>query len=378
MRLLQTLVTTCLLLFCVPSLAASSDDRKTLAHQTSYKRIEKLVAAEFAKNGRGGLTIGIVDNGALVWSHYYGYANEAERIRTTSTTVYPVESVTKMFTGLMLLQLVESGKVHLTDPVELYVPELRDISNPYPWTPPVTLIQLATMTAGFGRGGCSQTWTLLRYEYEPGTQREYSNLGYCILGLALSRAAGRPFREHVQNEILTPLAMTETGYAATPQITKRLARGYVPGSSWSNIISTEDSESDFAQSAGGLLSTLEDLAKLMHFQLGLGPNSVLPLSSLQASYQMIVPSDGDLRYGDGIGFSAARDLDSQLTALGHGGSIRGFVTSYEFDLSTQSGVILLANSSGGRATYKPLVRKILALLHSKSSGGTGQPATEVH
>jgi hypothetical protein len=117
----------------------------------------------------------------------------------------------------------------------------------------------------------------------------------------------------------------------------------------------------------------------MLFQLGAGPNTVLSPQTLEDSFQTIVPSDGDLRYGDGVGFAAVRNADSHLTALGHGGLRRvGFVASYEFDRSTRTGVILLTNTSYGRANYKALVRRILALLHPESLGGTGLAPTEEH
>jgi CubicO group peptidase (beta-lactamase class C family) len=143
--------------------------------------------------------------------------------------------------------------------------------------------------------------------------------------------------------------------------------------------SLQNSDRDLQLPAGGLLSTLEDMVKLMRFQLGGGPNTVLSPQTLEDSFQTVVPSDGDLRYGDGVGFSAVRDPDSHLTVLGHGGLRHfGFAAFYEFDRSTQTGVILFTNTSCGRANYKPLVRRILALLHPKSLGGRGLAPTEEH
>jgi hypothetical protein len=86
-----------------------------------------------------------------------------------------------------------------------------------------------------------------------------------------------------------------------------------------------------------------------------------------------------LKYGDGAGFAPVTSSGSSLSALGHGGAFPdGFVTSYDFDLPSQAGVILLANTYGGRANYKLLMRKILAILNPASSGGTGLPALEEH
>lgn len=361
-----------------------------------YARIERLIRSEFAKDGRGGLTVGIFENGRLSWTRVYGFANEKTRVHTKAETLYPVASVTKMVTGIMLLQLVERKKVHLADPVEHYVPEFRKIPNPFPWAPPVTLIQLATMTSGleanqpdFHNAPVVETdpWEkqvldslpYLKYDYEPGTKREYSNLGFSILGLALSRAAGRPFTEYVQDEILLPLGMQNSSFSVTSQTQDRLVQGYFLGDPSAAPSVVQNSERDFLLPAGGLLSTLGDLARLMHFQLGGGPETILTSRTLEASFSGLVSSDGDLRYGDGVGFAAVRNADSPLTALGHGGLRRtGFQASYEFDRSTQTGVILLTNTSHGRADYKPLVRRILLLLHPGSSGGTGLSPREEH
>jgi CubicO group peptidase (beta-lactamase class C family) len=85
---------------------------------------------EFGKDNRGGLTVGIFENGRLAWTNAYGFANEKAKIRATDDTIYPVASLTKMITGFVLLQLVERGKVHLADPVERYVPEFKKIPKP--------------------------------------------------------------------------------------------------------------------------------------------------------------------------------------------------------------------------------------------------------
>jgi Beta-lactamase len=145
----------------------------------------------------------------------------------------------------------------------------------------------------------------------------------------------------MQSEILKPLGMQDTFFSVTPKIESRIARGYFLGDPNSASSIVQNSERDFGLPAGGLLSTLRDLAKLMCFQLGSGPETVLTRKTLESSFTGIVPSDGDLRYGDGVGFAAVRNADSRLTALGHGGLRRaGFVASYEFDRSTRTGVLL--------------------------------------
>jgi CubicO group peptidase (beta-lactamase class C family) len=221
------------------------------------------------------------------------------------------------------------------------------------------------------------TLPYLHYDYEPGTKREYSNVGYCVLALALSRA--KPFVDYIQNEILTPLDMLDTSFTVRPWTEGRVVRGYFLGEANTTGYVVRGFEHNFLLPAGGLMSTVSDLGKLMRFQLGAGPETILRHATLLSSYRTIVPSDADLRYGDGIGYAAVRNPDSHLTALGHGGLWRvGFVASYEFNPAARTGVILLSNTSYGRADYKPLVRRILSILDPGSPGGSGVPSAEEH
>jgi len=348
----------------------------------AYRQIESEIGEEFARGKGGALALGVIQDGRLVWSKSYGFSGAAAKVPASSQTIYGILSVTKVATGLMLLQLVEQGVVHLTDPVERYVPEVHQIANPFTWSPPVTLIQLATMTGGIGDHAPlehprSSSWDqnliavmpYLKFDFEPGTRRRYANISYAILGLALSRAAHRPYAQYVERAIFRPLGMNDTHFSVSRSERSRLAypQGLPPVFSW------EQSE---LLPAAGVFSTLEDMTKLMRFQLGLGPQAVLSASALEDSYRLVVPSDGDLQYGDGIGVAAVRSSDSNLAALGHGGHGLGYIAVYEFDRSERSGIIVL--STHYTDDYKPIVRAALKKLHPASSGGTGLPAGEEH
>ena len=124
------------LLLLVPLGTASP--QKQVARKSTYAHIDQLIRSEFAKDNRGGLTVGIVEQGNLVCSRAYGFADEEAGQRATTRTIYPIASLTKMVTGIMLLQLAQNGKVHLADPFVRYVPEIKTIPNRFPWTPPIT------------------------------------------------------------------------------------------------------------------------------------------------------------------------------------------------------------------------------------------------
>ena len=360
--------------------------------------IDQMLQQEFRKDNVGAVTVGLVKDGQLVWTKGYGFLDVNRTQPATADTVYSIGSVSKIFVGIMLLQMVQQGRVHLADPVIKYFPEISLVPTKYPWAPPITLIQLATMSSGLRANpsslddpyavGPPSEWRKQLvaslphqdYAYEPGTSRLYSNVSYAILAAALERAAGMSYLAYVGQKILTPLGMTSTHFFASPDISARLASGFDLGDGQINsaVALRQNANMGYWTPVGGLFSTVPDLAKLMRFQMGYGPNSVLQPATLESSFHLLVASDADLLYGDSVGYSVVRNEDGYLVALGHGGLRHGYIASYEFDRSTKTGVILLSSSSAGNAEYKPLVRKILSMLNPTSRGGTGEPLQEFH
>src|SRR5262249_5523899 len=89
----------------------------------SLESIDALASAEGQKDRLGGVTVRVVVGANLIWTKSYGFADIEQKTPASRDTVYRTGSITKQFTGLMLLQLVEAGRVHLADPVEKYFPE---------------------------------------------------------------------------------------------------------------------------------------------------------------------------------------------------------------------------------------------------------------
>jgi hypothetical protein len=155
--------------------------------------IDTMMAAEFAKHPSASVTVGVVAGKDLIWTKSYGNADMENKIPADKDTIYRIGSITKMFTALMLEQLVDAGKVHLSDPVEKYFPEIKLVQVRFPDAPPITLVQLAKHTSGMDREpadmekyvqGPVSEWekTLIAalphtgYEVEPGTRFSYSNI----------------------------------------------------------------------------------------------------------------------------------------------------------------------------------------------------------
>ncbi len=280
----------------------------------------------------------------------------------SADTVYSMGSIGKQFTALMLLQLVDRHVVHLSDPVSMYVPELLQIQNPYPWAPPVTLIQLATHTAGLtaegheppAPTGTRSRWEDLllsvlpqvRFEVEPGTHFAYSNIGYALLGLALERAAGEKYLDYLQTRILRPLDMQRTAFDLTGDMAAHVAKGYaLQGGSPVLVADPVQMPTGraYLTPAGGMFTTAGDLAKFVAFELGHGPVAVLDPRSVMDNLSRTSSSTGTLTSGYGIGFGVNR-RDAVVMA-GHNGATPGFSAAAYFRSSDDAGMVFLRNAS---------------------------------
>ena len=206
----------------------------------AIQQIETMTALELAKEPVGSVTVGIVSGRELVWTRSFGYADHDQGKLATANSVYRIGSITKQFTGLMLLQLAERGTVKVSDPVEKYFSEINQVQSRFPGSPAITLIQLATMTSGLAREpedlptflkGPVSDWEKVvisalprvKYQFEPDTHYHYSNIGYAILGLALSRAAGKSYVDYLREDIFQPLGIEHTDFEPNPSIQDSIA-----------------------------------------------------------------------------------------------------------------------------------------------------------
>ena len=342
------------------------------------EKLDALVAAEFAKDGVGGATVGVIKGGSLVWAKGYGTADIEKQTPATADTVYRIGSITKPFTAVMLLQLVERGKVKLSDPVERYLPEINKIGGRFEGAPPVTFVQLATMTAGIGREpddlntflvGPVDQWeqVMLRalektkYAHEPGTRYLYSNIGYAVLGASLARAAKQPYVDYVRASILQPLGMTHTDFVPSPAIKPALAQGYdLRGGEPDGTQPAREHEGrGYKVPNGALYTSVGDLAKFVSLWLQEGPESVLKRDTIRDTLSRTGSATGELTSGYGIGFQVTRR--GSTVFYGHGGSVAGYRASMLFHPASKSGVVVLRNVGGGPFNPSAVAERVLTL-----------------
>lgn len=354
----------------------------------ALQQVDSIAEAEFRKDSLGSITIGVVSGRDLVWSKSYGYVDRARRQRATPSSVYRIASVTKQVTAIMLMQLADSRVVGLSDPVARYFPGIAEVRGGVGAHAP-TLVQLATMTSGLprdanderrSRSGPPDRWVQslmsalphTEFRTEPGTAYGYSNIGFAILGAALSRAADESYVDYVRRRILRPLGMSASDFTLSPDLRERLAVGVDYDVLYKDTLNYEGAASDHLQGlgysvpAGGLYSTVGDLAKLVSFQIGLGPDSILRPETLQRRNAVPVASFPELDFGYGLGVQVMRWADT--TALGHSGNLAGYTSQVMYDPTRKYGVIVLRSAAGGHADAGRLAgrafRKLRASLGS--------------
>ncbi|MEC9302046.1 MAG: serine hydrolase domain-containing protein [Acidobacteriota bacterium] len=332
--------------------------------EAALAEIDQMAQTELARDDIGSVTIGVVKRGTLIWTKSYGFADMATHKVATVNTVYRIGSITKPFTALMLLQLVERGVVSLSDPVERYLPAINEVQNRIDGAPPISLVQLATMTSGLGREpedlptylvGPVNEWTQVmrnalprvEYSFEPDTHYHYSNIGYAVLGAALAKASSRPYVDYMTEEIFRPLGMTQTAFEPNPEIQAHLATGYgvADGVIDADTPAREHGGRGYKVPNGAMYTTVGDLAKFLAFQLGHGPEEVLARETIADNFTRVNSAKGDLSTGYGVGFQAIRR--SGFVTYGHGGSVAGYRAAAFIARDSQVGMIVLRNVGGG-------------------------------
>ncbi len=305
----------------------------------------------------GSISAAIVSGNRIIWLKAFGYADRENKILADTATIYRAGSISKSFTAFLMMQLVDEGIIKLTDPVELYFPEIRKLQG-YSDSTRITFLQLASHTSGLCRepelenanSGEIDEWErklvasipTTYFESNPGTKYNYSNIGYGILGLALSRATGKPFIQLIQEKIFVPLEMKRSFYVIPDELTTKLAVGMEGGPS--EIIDTESPKVEhhgrgYKVPNGGVYSTPNDLAKFMITNLGYNP--ILKRESLERMQTEKGPEPN--RYG--LGFMIFHN--DQISIVGHNGQVLGYTSQFAFEKESEFGVIIMRNYTQG-------------------------------
>jgi CubicO group peptidase (beta-lactamase class C family) len=328
--------------------------------------VDLAVRAEALSRGVPGVAIAIVADGEVVVQRGYGWADPQSGTAVNAATPFNIASVTKPFTSLLAVRLIEQGRLQLDD----------SIGEHLPWLPPryrsITVRQLLGHTSGIARdlrldNADDPDADTYRARLDtaaasapPGERWEYSNTGYTVLGWVLEAAGGASLGELYQREIFAPLDMWHTRYRAPIDADPRRARPHAVVDGRASPVAALTG--GFA--SGGLSMSAVDLAR---FGLALQQGDLLTSPSWATTWSSADLADGTpvatrmfgAPAGYGFGWFLASYHDERL--MTHGGGIEGYSANLYHFPDRRLTIAVLANSKDrddGRAPVDTLARRI--------------------
>jgi CubicO group peptidase (beta-lactamase class C family)/D-alanyl-D-alanine dipeptidase len=362
-----------------PVFAQSPDLLGPLARYSAVaETLSRFIEHEMAVHRIPALSIALVDSSGVVWSRGFGVENPATRRPASANTVYRVGSVSKLFTDIGIMQLVERGRLNLDAPVQRYLPTFRPRNS---FGTPITLRQLMSHHAGvvreppvghyFDDTAPSLAATVASLNgtslvHAPGSKMKYSNAAIAVVGRAFEQQMRAPFASALGRSVLEPMGMTSSSFSPLPALTARLAQGEM----WTYIGRTFPAprfELGMAP-AGSMYSTMPDLGRFltMLFDGGAGERGrVLRRATLDQMLrpQFAAPNATD---GAGLGFMVSSLDGARL--IGHGGAIYGFATQLSALPAERLGVAVSAAKDGANALTSRIATEALRLMRASVAG----------
>jgi CubicO group peptidase (beta-lactamase class C family) len=329
----------------------------------SASRIDSVVTALFGLDAAPGMAVVVVRDTVPVYMKGFGYADLESRRPVTSQTVFYIASTTKSFTGLAAAVLDRQGKISLDAPLSRYLPGLR-LQSPLN-ADSITIRSLLTHTHGIANGPVAHRLAYtgeyegnahlarLLAEHAPlptGRAFEYSNVGYNVAAIAIDSALGESWKDWLDRLLFTPLGMRSTTAYVSRIPRERLAMPYRIEPTGYARIPYGKADANM-QSAGGLVSTAEDMARWLEAHINGGRvdgRQVLPADVVAEAHRVLAATEGNQRglrmLGYGLGWNVA--LMGSDTLLVHGGGFAGFTAHMSFMPQHRIGVVAMINDNG--------------------------------
>lgn len=328
--------------------------------QDTGSKIDSLITAYARSNQFNGSAL-VSQKGTILINKGYGYRNAAGKIPNDAQSIFQLGSITKQFTGAVILKLQEEKKLSVSDKLSKFFPT-------YPKGDSITIEQLLTHTSGIYSytnddnfmstevakpHSREQMMSLFKdkpLDFSPGSGWNYSNSGYSLLGYIIEAVTKTPYETVVRKYIFTPLQMTHSGFDFTHLNNPNKTTGYfmLDGSKAQEAPIVD---STVAYSAGSIYSTTGDL-NLWH--RALMQNSVLSKAQQEKAY---TPVKNKYGYGWVI------DSIEGKRRVGHGGGIHGFITNESRVPEDDIDIVLLSNASD--RSLEKITAGIYAILYNK-------------
>jgi len=321
-----------------------------LAQDRAAKIQEVLALAHKYRQFNGAALV--AENGKVVYKGAFGMANIEWNIPNAPDTKFRLGSITKQFTAMLTLQLIEQGKIKLDGKITDYLPDYRkDVGEK------VTVHHLLTHTSGIpsytdqpgflenvSRNPYKVSEFVKKYasgdlQFEPGSKFSYNNSGYFLLGAIIEQVTGKSYEQALKENILDPAGMKNTGYDHHNTIIPKRASGYSKTpDGYTNALYIDMS---IPYAAGSMYSTVEDLYL---WDQALYTDKLI---SAQSKALMYKPFLDDYAYGWVIRNASFKQNDKPVQVISHDGGINGFTTTIVRYPNEKNLIVMLDNTGSG-------------------------------
>lgn len=335
---------TTLSIFCGHNLISYFQENKKIEHNDVQSKLLRYMNNYYRKKSFSG-TIIVTKDDEVILNKGYGKANYDNNIENKPQTIFEIASLTKQFTATAILKLQEKSLLSVQDTVDKYIPD-------YPNGDKITIYNLLTHTSGipdyleyFGSVDTqTQTYTvdelvgLFKNEpsnFRPGESFDYSNSNYTLLGYIIEKVSNMSYEDYIQENILDPLNLKNTGFINNKVNIKDSSIGYYfINKNLYTQAEAPETEALLSYSAGEIYSTTEDLNK---WENALFTEKVIKRESLD---EMFTPHLNNYGYGWFI-----NENDDGDKVIFHSGNLPGYTSYVERNIDKNYQFIILCNEN---------------------------------
>lgn len=366
----------------INSAPATNDPAQNVAPQGSYAPVanvlSKFIQDEMRDKKLPAFSIALVDDQQVVWAQGFGYADPDKKIPATANTVYRIGSVSKLFTDIGVMQLVEKGQLDLDAPIQKYLPDFHPRN---PFHTPITLRQLMSHRSGLLReppvgnyfdpsqlslAAMVHSLNETTLVYAPETHTKYSNAGVAVVGYVLEKHSGEAFARYLTRAVLQPMGLRDSAFEPERNLVAHLAKAYM----WSydgKLFPAPTFQLGMAP-AGCMYSTVVDLGKFLGVLFNGGRSAQGQVLKSETLEKMWTPQFAK------PGQTSPYGLGFHLTTLGghreveHAGAIYGFATQLSALPDDKLGVVTVTTMDGANAVTDHVAELALRLMLAAKEG----------
>jgi len=327
-KLFTPLVLLLLVLFAIELNAQDKFDKEKLDNYFS----------QLEKNNKAMCGVAITKDGKLVYENYIGFASVEDQIENSGSTKFRIGSITKVFTAVMIFQLIEEGKLSLETKLSEFYPEIQNSKK-------ITVADMLSHRSGIHNFTNDEDYqqymtskktkqemveiiSKLKPDFKPGSQTAYSNSNYVLLGYIIEKITNSIYAKELKKRITGKIGLTNTYYGGKINTEANEAKSYtLQDGKW---VGQSETDMSIPHGAGAIVSTPNDLTVFIKALFDKKLMSENPLKQMK-----------DIKGGLGKGLAQFTFKDK--TAYGYNGAIDGFVSSLGYFPNENIAASLIAN-----------------------------------